>query len=102
MVPLRHVFLKKIKLTVYSEESRATFFQNLSKVMKGVAKAYAGNFDPDLLADTADFIAAVLGSSSGKLEEDRFYSVQKVKDSVVRVDVFSVVKQITSESGTTK
>jgi hypothetical protein len=37
-------------------------------LIKGISKAYAGGFDPDLLTDTCEFIAMVAGSSSGKLE----------------------------------
>ena len=68
MVPLKHVFLRKIKLSVCIQKDRAAFFKKLGSLIKGISKAYAGGFDPDLLTDTCDFIAMVAGSSSGKLE----------------------------------
>ena len=65
MVPLRHVFLKKIKLKVLLEEDKAKLFTTLGKIFKNVAKAYAGGgFDPDLLSDTCEFLAMVSGGST--------------------------------------
>jgi hypothetical protein len=68
MVPLRHVFLRKIKLNVCIQKDRAAFFKKLGDLIKGIVKVYAGAFDPDLITDTCEFIAMVAGSSSGNME----------------------------------
>lgn len=68
MVPLKHVFLRKIKLSVCIQKDRAAFFKALGNLIKGISKAYAGGFDPDLLTDACEFISMVAGSSSGELQ----------------------------------
>jgi translation initiation factor 2 gamma subunit (eIF-2gamma) len=65
LVPIRHIFIRQQKIDITTAKSCGEFFKKLTKVVEGAVKAYNGVVDPSLVTDAADFIATVMGSSSG-------------------------------------
>jgi hypothetical protein len=64
-------------------------------VVGGIAKCYTtGTFDPSIINSVGDFLSAILGYAEGTMTEDHSYLIQKAGDGVVRIDIFSVGKNV--------